>query len=101
MATATAPQRHGNGADKEIGLDDILKSDTPYMRPELAQLRMENETIMAECRLHPRDFDTIKRDLLLQLQAFPELATDAIYEKPVGKDNQTGEQKYARGLSIR
>lgn len=80
--------------------EDLLHREAKYERPELAQMRMENETILAECRLHPRNFDTIKRDLLEQLQAFPELATDAIYEKPVGKDAD-GTPKYARGLSIR
>lgn len=101
MAAATAPRtERGNGNESPLG--DLLNKDTNWnSRPELMQLKMENEVIMAECRLHPRDFDSIKADILEQLQAFPELATDAIYEKPVGKDNQTGQQKFVRGLSIR
>lgn len=64
-------------------------------------MRIENETMLAECRQRPRDFEKIKAELLAQLDAFPDLATDAIYEKPVGKDPETGQQKFARGLSIR
>lgn len=97
-ATQTRPQEQIRESASEF--DDLINRQAKYERPELAMMRMENETIQAECRLHPRNFDTIKADLLAQLQAFPELATDAIYEKPVGKD-QDGTPKYARGLSIR
>ena len=100
MSTATAERQEPQGQD-ESPLKGLLGRDSSYMRPELAQMRMENETIMAECKMHPRDFESIKRDLLAQLKAFPDLATEAIYEKPVGKDQNTGEQKYVRGLSIR
>lgn len=98
VATATRPaeRKTEDGGD----LQSLLNKPTGYDRPELLQLKMENETIMAECRLHPRDFDSIKADLLEQLQAFPELATDAIYHKPVGKD-QNGNEKFATGLSVR
>lgn len=98
-ATMTRPERTeaGNG-DSPLG--ELLNKPTGYDRPELLQLKMENETIMAECRLHPRDFATIKADLLEQLKSFPELATDAIYHKPVGKDKD-GREKFASGLSVR
>jgi hypothetical protein len=79
-------------------LDDLLSK--PAMSRELAMVRMENESMMAECRVRPRDFDDIKAELLQQLKAFPEMAAEAVYEKPVGKD-ESGRQKYVRGLSIR
>jgi hypothetical protein len=101
MSTATAPRPTQAREQQASDFTDLINRPTGFDRPELLQMKMENETIMTECRLHPRNFDTIKRDLLEQLQAFPELATDAIYEKPVGKDQQSGEQKYVRGLSIR
>lgn len=63
--------------------------------PELMQMKMENESIMTECRLRPRDMEAIKRELTKQLEAFPELAAAAIYSKPVG------EGKNASGLSIK
>jgi hypothetical protein len=94
-ATASAPRQSERSGNGESPLSDLLNKPTGYDRPELLQRKMENESIMAECRVNPRDFDTIKADLLQQLQAFPELATDAIYEKPVGGG------KFARGLSVR
>ena len=56
---------------------------------------------MAECRARPRDMAAIREELADLLEAFPELAEDAIYSKPVGKDRETGEEKFAEGLSIR
>ena len=70
-------------------------------RPELLAMRMENETIMAECRVRPRNLPRIRAELTELLDAFPELADDAIYEKPVGKERGSSQMKFARGLSIR
>jgi len=69
--------------------------------PHLAIMKMENESIMSMAVAHPRNFITIKAGLLEQLKAFPVMAEDAIYEKPCGKDQDTGKQKIATGLSIR
>lgn len=100
-ATTTAPARHQEHREAP-NLDEVIdRSSSWNMRPEVVQMRLENETMMAECRVRPRNFEAIKEELLEQLKAFPDLATDAIYAKPVGKDQSTGEQKYARGLSIR
>jgi hypothetical protein len=67
---------------------------------DLAMLRLENETMMAACEARPRNLSHIKDDLGDALQAFPELAELAVYEKPVGK-GPDGKMKFATGLSIR
>jgi hypothetical protein len=72
-----------------------------HMPAELAQMKMENETIMAECRMRPRDLGECKRKLAELLREFPEFAEDAVYRRPVGKEEGSNEQKYAEGLSIR
>ena len=99
MATAT---QRANGAHAE---DDNLLSATIRATEQresasIIKMRMEGEQIMTECRQHPRDFEKIKEELAALLRAFPEFADDAIYCKPVGKD-QSGKQTYAEGLSIR
>ena len=67
----------------------------------MMNIRMEKQLIMAECRARPRDMEAIKKELLATLKAFPGLADESIYCKPVGKDNRTGQEKYAENLSIR
>jgi len=67
----------------------------------MAVIRMEMETMTALAAAHPRNLEAIKEDLAAVLQAFPLLAEEAVYNKPVGKDERTGQQKYARNLSIR
>lgn len=63
-------------------------------------MKLENETIQALATAHPRDHEKIRNELAKQIEAYPSFAKSAIYCKPVGKDNK-GNQKYARGLSIR
>jgi hypothetical protein len=67
---------------------------------DVAIMRMENENIMALAAAKPRDHESIKRELASQIEAYPSFARDAIYNKPVGKD-ESGKMQYARGLSIR
>lgn len=103
MSTATTKQQRGAQAAEapdplEKALGDAMQSGR--LSPELMAMKMEHETIMTECRIRPRDFEEIKDELEAQLKAFPFLSEDAIYCKPVGKD-EGGQQKYARGLSIR
>lgn len=66
----------------------------------LAVIKMENDNIQSLAAAHPRNYESVKRDLLAQLDAYPSFAAEAIYAKPVGKD-ESGRQKIARGLSIR
>lgn len=93
MTTATKPQRETTNGDGGELLDDLLAKQSQSR--ELAMLRMENETIMAECRMHPRDMVKIKGQLEELLNNFPEFADDAIYAKDVGGG------KIAEDLSIR
>ena len=93
---AATPQAKDQASELESLLDRGIA-----MRPELLQMRMENETIMSECRVRPRDLGECKKKLADLLREFPEFAEDSIYRRPVGKDEDTGDQKYAEGLSIR
>ncbi len=68
---------------------------------DLALLKMENESIQAMAAAHPRNHESIKKEMIAQLEAYPSFAKSAIYEKPIGIDPDTGLMKYARGLSIR
>lgn len=96
-ATQTEHRRNGDANGEADVLEHVLQKTEARAseRTDLMQMRMEGELIMAECRARPRDFEAIKRDLIGQLKAFPELADRSIYNKPVGQG------KYARGLSIR
>lgn len=67
---------------------------------DLAVVKMENDQIFALAAARPRDMSAIRVELAEMIQAFPQFADDAIYEKPCGKD-ESGKMKYARGLSVR
>jgi hypothetical protein len=70
--------------------------------PDLAIVKMENDSFQAVAAAHPRSLVKIKAELEEQLEAFPTLAEDAIYNKPVGKEQGgSGQQRYVRGLSVR
>lgn len=71
------------------------------LRPEHAIMKLENDNIQSLALAQPRSLAKIKSELMEQLDEFPVLAEEAIYNKPVGKDKDTGQQKYARNLSIR
>lgn len=64
-------------------------------------IRLENDTQMAIAVQRPRDNKAVLKEALDVLELSPTLVEGAIYSKPVGKDPQTGQQKYAEGLSIR
>jgi len=67
---------------------------------DLAIIKMENENIMALAAAHPRDYGEVLADIKSQLKTFKSFAETAMYNKPVGKD-QNNKMKYARGLSVR
>jgi hypothetical protein len=71
------------------------------MPADMAILKLENETIQSLAAARPRNHESIKGEIVAQLQAYPSFAKAAIYSKPVGKDPETGRQKLARGLSVR
>lgn len=92
QATGTA------AADNTPDLVDAAVRETEarmMASPELLQMRMDNESIITECRLRPRNMEAMKRELSEQLEAFPELADKAIYNKPIA------DGKYATDLSIK
>ncbi len=55
------------------------------MPRDMAIMKMENDSIMSLAAARPRDYVMIKKDLRAQLVEFPVLATEAIYNKPVGR----------------
>jgi len=69
--------------------------------PDLVLMKIENETIMTMAASRPRDHKKIKEEIVAQLEAYPSFAAEAIYNKPVGRDPDTHEMKFAEGLSIR
>jgi hypothetical protein len=86
--------------DSEILSTDRQAMAVSSLPSELAIMKMENENIVALAAARPRDHKKIKADLAAQIEAYPSFARDAIYSKPVGKD-QSGRMQFARGLSIR
>ena len=64
-------------------------------------MKLENETIASLAAAHPRNHQSIKQEILEQMEAYPSFAESMVYSVPVGKDYETGQMKYARGLSIR
>lgn len=99
--STTQQQQRGTQVAEDRGNDFRELLDRQMVtRPELLQMRMENETIMAECRAAPRLLADCKAKLDDLLNAFPEFAETAVYRRPVGKDD-FGNEKFAEGLSIR
>lgn len=65
-----------------------------------AIVKMENTVQMRLAIERPRDESKILAAALRELDIYPSMAREAIYNKPVGKDDK-GEMKYVEGLSIR
>lgn len=63
-------------------------------------VKLENDTQMAIAVQRPRDEAKILGAALKELDLYPSMAKEAIYVKPVGKDD-SGQMKTAEGLSIR
>jgi len=64
-------------------------------------VKMENMEQMAIAVQHPRDEVKILSECLREIEIYPSMSGEAIYNKPVGKDPDTDKMKYAEGLSIR
>ena len=67
---------------------------------DLAIIKMENDNIFGLAAARPRDYAEILTYLKQQVDTCKSFAQQAIYTKPVGK-NQSGDMQYARGLSVR
>jgi hypothetical protein len=63
-------------------------------------VKLENTTQMSIAIQQPRNELTILQSALKELETYPSMAEEAIYSKPVGKDD-SGKMKHAEGLSIR
>jgi hypothetical protein len=77
MSTDMVVQQHSAMAASEATAIAALP-------PDMALMRMENDHIMAVAQARPRDYSKIKAELFSMIDAFPESAEDAIYNKPVG-----------------
>jgi hypothetical protein len=100
MASQTQT-RNGQSSPEVLPADDGGSISQLAMLPrDMALMKMENDTIQAMALARPRDYEVVKADIERQLKAFPSFAREAIYRKPVGKDEH-GQQKFARGLSVR
>lgn len=102
MATATKQANAQATTEDSVSLDQVLAATQTAIesRADLVQMKMENDMMLAECRVRPRNMAEIKAALADMLEVFPELAMQARYCKPCGRDEQ-GKQKEARGLSVR
>ena len=65
-----------------------------------ALVRLENQTQMMIALQHPRNEARILESAVNEMVVYEEAAEEAVYSKPVGKD-QSGVMQYAEGLSIR
>lgn len=63
--------------------------------------RGEIDIQIATAKKFPRSMAQFKRDALEMVSMDEETAASCIYRRPVGKDPETGQQKYAEGLSVR
>lgn len=81
-----AQQNAANASSGAAGsiLDQVLQQPIGNMTPELIQMKMEHESIMAECRVRPRDLEQMLLELEQQLRLVPEFAKSVIYAKPIG-----------------
>jgi hypothetical protein len=83
-----------------MSTDLAIAQAAAALPPDLAILKLENETIQSLSAARPRDHHTIRQEIVAQLEAYPSFARSAIYNKPVGRD-ESGQMKFARGLSVR
>lgn len=63
-------------------------------------VKLENEVQMQISTQRPRNEKKILNESLNELEIYPSCASEAMYNKPVGK-NEQGKMTYAEGLSIR
>lgn len=64
-------------------------------------VRIENQTQMVIAVQRPRNEAEILKEIRTELKTYPEMADEAIYSKPVGRESRDGPMKYAEGLSVR
>lgn len=82
------------------------KSDTVEVElmPISATEAMERATIdmqIATAKRYPRSLDRFKKSAISMATLDDETAESCLYSRPVGKDRDTGKEKYAEGMSVR
>jgi len=87
---------------EEKGAVRPMEGEAPMdlVREGATIVKMENETQMAIAVQRPRNEQKILSACMKELELYPSMAKESIYNKPVGKDDN-GNMKYAQGLSIR
>jgi len=83
----------GNGIDSAQTPTELIKSG-------MALVKLENTTQMTIARATPRNEERVLKKCLAELALYPDMAAEAVYVKPVGKD-RNGVMQYVEGLSIR
>lgn len=84
-----------------IDVDHTELANRADLDRDATLMRIDNETIQAIAQTRPWTHAGVLADIKEQLETYPTFAAAAIYNKPVGRDKDTGQMKYARGLSIR
>ena len=85
---------------KKMPAQDVTNLPTELVAEGATIIKLENQTQMAIAVQRPRDESRILSDSLKELDLYPSMAREAIYVKPVGKDD-SGVIKTVEGLSIR
>lgn len=78
-----------------------MDSQTALVAQGDSLIKLENDTQMQIAIQKPRDEGKILHAALKELDLYPSMAEEVLYNKPVGKDPETGKQKIVEGLSIR
>jgi len=79
----------------------MVAADIPR---EMMALKMSNDSMQAMAlagQRGERDYQRVAEIVVKQVEDFRGFAESVIYRKPVGRDKQTGQMKFAEGLSIR
>lgn len=91
----------GKEESKPIEPERIGSEGAELIKSGANLVRLENATQISMAIQHPRQEAVILKQCLAELDLYPRAAEEAIYCKPVGKDPDTGDMKFAEGLSIR
>lgn len=80
--------------------ESINETQVELLEKGSSIVKLENDVQMKVSILRPRDEAAILKSVIAELELYPSCAEEAIYNKPVGKDDR-GKMKFAEGLSVR
>lgn len=86
--------------ERKIEETELSSAPMELLAQGASIVKLENDVQMQIAVQRPRDEKKILELSLRELDLYPSMAKEAIYRKPVGKD-ETGQMKYADGPSIR